>query len=80
MRDLFKSRGGCVESFRQIIHVCGQKIDPSQHSRLGMQQTRLIQNRDRLIQMPVIHFKLCKLKQSGCDRRGFGTGASQIGK
>ena len=45
-----------------------------------MQQTRVIQNRNRLIEMPVFHFKLRKLEQARRDRWRFDAGESQISK
>ena len=79
MRDLFKSRCRGIKPLCQVMRLRRQKIGSSQQSRFGMQQTRVIQDRNRLIEMPVFHFKLCKLKKSRCDRRRFDAGASQVG-
>ena len=80
MRDLFESRGRGIKPLRQIVRLRGQKIDASQQRRLRMQQTCVIQDRNCLIEMAVLDFKLCKLKKGTCDHGGFDGSVPQVGK
>src|SRR5437899_12425347 len=70
MPDLFKSRGGCLKSPRGILRLSGEQVDSVKQRRLWLQRTGVIQNRDRLVKMPIFHLEFCKLYKSGRDRRG----------
>ncbi|PYI47115.1 MAG: hypothetical protein DMF10_07535 [Verrucomicrobia bacterium] len=63
-----------------MVRLRGQKIDASQQRRLRMQQTCVIQDRNCLIEMAVLDFKLCKLKKGACDHGGFDGSVPQVGK
>ena len=78
MPDLFKSRGGCLKSPRGILRLSGEQVDSVKQRRLWLQRTGVIQNRDRLVKMPIFHLEFCKLYKSGRDRRGSYFTATQL--
>ena len=45
-----------------------------------MKRARVVQNRNRLIEVFVLDFEFCKLEQSGRDRLRFYAGVAKIGK
>src|SRR4029450_3864688 len=45
-----------------------------------MKPARVVQNRNGLIEVPILNFELCELEQSGCDRLRFYAGVAKIGK
>src|SRR4029450_795395 len=45
-----------------------------------MKPARIAQNRNRLIEVLILDFELCKLEQTGCDRLRFYAGVAKIGK
>jgi hypothetical protein len=58
MGDLFEGGGRHVKSFRQILRLRGQQVDPVHQQRVRMEQARIIQDCNRLIEMPVLRFEL----------------------
>src|SRR5512133_627081 len=79
-RDLFKIRGSSAKSFRKVLRLGGKEIDLGKQRRRGMKRARVIQNRNRLIEVFVLDFESCELDQSRGDGLRFDPRVTKVCK
>src|SRR4026208_810714 len=79
-RDLFKIRGSSAKSFRKILRLGGKEIDLGKQRRRGMKRARVIQNRNRLIEVFVLDFESREFDQSRGDGLRSDPGVTKICK
>src|SRR6266403_6282915 len=80
MCDLFKGRSRHLKSLGQILRLRNEQIDSIEQRRFRMQEARITQDRNRLIEMSILHFKLRKLDESRHYRRRSYSSAAKIAK
>src|SRR6266853_55697 len=66
------------QALREILRLRREKIDLIEQLRFRMKHVRIIQNRNRLFEMSIFQFQLCKLQQSRRERRRFYLAVAQI--
>ena len=78
MRHLFKCLRRGLKLLREILRAAREQIHPVQQGRSGPQRTRIIQNRERFIEVPILDLELRELNEGFRQHRQPGGISAQL--
>ena len=78
MRHRFERLGRCLETPGPVVRATGQEIDSLEQRRIRAKRSRILEDRERFIETPIVDLELRKLEETFGQRWQLGVSSAQL--